>query len=59
MADPADTTGDAREPDGKFTDEEFKDGSHTSDRAGGHGDEGEYTDSEGPKAEKPHIHHHD
>lgn len=59
MTDNADTTGRTSEPDGKFTDEEFKDGSHTSDRAEQHEEEGEYTDSELPEADKDNTERHD
>ena len=59
MTDSADSTGKAREPDGKFTDEEFKDGSHTPDRAAGHSEEGEYTDSDLSETDKDHPERHD
>jgi hypothetical protein len=39
------------ETHGKFTDEEFTDGSHTPDRAAVPGEEGEYTDSEHSKTD--------
>lgn len=47
------------EADGKFTDEEFTDGSHTPDRAAVRGEEGEYTDSELPETDKDHTDRHD
>ncbi|MET4704737.1 hypothetical protein [Frigoribacterium sp. UYMn621] len=57
-----DNAGDARdehEPDGKFTDEEFADGSHTSDRSESSEHEGEYTDSELSETEKDRTERHD
>ncbi|QNE46736.1 hypothetical protein F1C58_07350 [Glaciihabitans sp. INWT7] len=57
-----DNAGDARgerEPDGKFTDEEFKDGSHTSDRSEVSEEEGEYTDSELSETDKDRTERHD
>ncbi|MHC5796387.1 hypothetical protein ACVXZ4_09525 [Lacisediminihabitans sp. FW035] len=61
MTDNADTTGGAgeTEPDGKFTDEEFADGTHTSERAAGHAQEGEYTDSELSETKKDRTERHD
>ena len=59
MTDNADATGTPGEPDGKFTDEEFKDGSHTSNRAAGHAEEGEYTDSDLSETDKDHTEKHD
>jgi len=59
MTDNADSTGKSREPDGKFTDEEFKDGSHTPDRAAGHSEEGEYTDSDLSETDKDRTERHD
>jgi len=59
MTDNAEATGTPGEPDGKFTDEEFKDGSHTPDRSAVHGEEGEYTDSELPETGKHSTDHAD
>jgi hypothetical protein len=59
MTDNPGNAGGGSEPDGKFTDEEFKDGSHTPDRAEAHGEEGEYTDSEIPETDKDHPDQHD
>ena len=59
MTDNTGNAGGGSEPDGKFTDEEFKDGSHTPDRAEAHGEEGEYTDSEIPETKKDHTDQHD
>lgn len=59
MTDNTGNAGGSSEPDGKFTDEEFKDGSHTPDRAAVHGEEGEYTDSELPETEKHSTDHAD
>jgi len=47
------------EADGKFTDEEFTDGSHTPDRAAVPGEEGEYTDSELSETDKDRSDRHD
>ncbi|CAN5484217.1 hypothetical protein BH10ACT4_BH10ACT4_07990 [soil metagenome] len=61
MTDNADTTRGAgdTEPDGKFTDEEFADGTRTPERAAGHAPEGEYTDSELSETEKDRTERHD
>jgi hypothetical protein len=59
MTDNTDNAGGATEADGKFTDEEFKDGSHTPDRAEAHGEEGEYTDSELSDTDKDRTDRHD
>jgi len=57
----AESTGGSRdiEPDGKFTDEEFADGTRTPERAAGHAEEGEYTDSELSDTEKDRTERHD
>ncbi len=59
MTENAEISGGSGEPDGKFTDEEFTDGSHTSERPARQGDDGEYTDSELTETDKDRTERHD
>lgn len=61
MTDNPETSGGAgtTEPDGKFTDEEFADGTHTSERAASNAEGGGYTDSELSETDKDRAERHD